>query len=196
MFMILAVVQLLPNISKPSLVWKCRVFNREYNIMMDREFNLVASSGYLANKRTANTVSSSINNIDGAFGDASSSINAACKANNGQYQKFAVSNSSSEQQLVGEPRAKKVFFERKGKLFAAHYVEIETSSIDSVDSDYFSYVIAAKTGEVLFKKYLTSHAADFDYRVMPTKMVNRETVLMAMLFQQQKTLILRLITSS
>ncbi|WP_394388654.1 M36 family metallopeptidase [Shewanella woodyi] len=67
--------------------------------------------------------------------------------------------------LVGEPRAKKVFFEHKNKLVAAHYVEIETGASDSRESEYFSYVISAKTGEILFKKNLTSHAADFNYRI-------------------------------
>ncbi|MBA6295313.1 rhombosortase-dependent M36 family metallopeptidase [Colwellia sp. MB02u-9] len=155
------------------------VFNREYNIMMDREFNLVASSGYLADKRAAKSLSSAIKNITAEFGDSSHSINAAftamggnantvalkIKSTDGKYDKFSVVNSATDKVLVGEPRAKKVFFEHKNKLVAAHYVEIETSAIDSVDSEYVSYVVSARTGEVLFKNNLTSHAADFNYRV-------------------------------
>ena len=155
------------------------VFNREYNIMMDREFNLVASSGYLADKRSAKSLSSFIKNISAEFGDSSRSINAAfmamggnastvalkIKSTDGKYENFSVVNSATDKVLVGEPRAKKVFFEHKNKLVAAHYVEIETSAIDSVDSEYFSYVVSAKTGEILFKNNLTSHAADFNYRV-------------------------------
>ncbi|ACA88026.1 rhombosortase-dependent M36 family metallopeptidase [Shewanella woodyi] len=155
------------------------VFNREFNIMMDREFNLVASSGYFASQRAATTVTSAIKDIEGAFGDASESISAAfgamggdknsvtlsAKPLNGKYEKFAVTNMATDKILVGEPRAKKVFFEHKNKLVAAHYVEIETGASDSRESEYFSYVISAKTGEILFKKNLTSHAADFNYRI-------------------------------
>lgn len=155
------------------------VFNREYNIMMDRKFNLVASSGYLANKQSAKSLSSAIKNISAEFGDTSNAINAAfsamggdakklsltVKQEEGKYEKFSAVNSATDLVLVGEPRAKKVFFEHKSKLVAAHYVELETSEVDSVDSEYYSYVISAKTGEVLFKKNLTSHATDFNYRV-------------------------------
>ncbi|RTR40718.1 GlyGly-CTERM sorting domain-containing protein [Shewanella canadensis] len=155
------------------------VFNREFNIMMDREFNLVASSGYFASQRTAKSLTSAIKDMEGAFGETSKSINAAfsamggdsnsvtlvAKPSNDKYEKFVVTNASTNKILVGEPRAKKVFFEHKNKLVAAHYVEIETSAIDSRESEYFSYVISAKTGEILFKKNLTSHADDFNYRV-------------------------------
>ncbi|MFK5915479.1 MAG: M36 family metallopeptidase, partial [Woeseiaceae bacterium] len=49
------------------------------------------------------------------------------------------------------------------------YVELETSDIDTVESNYFSYVISAKTGEILFKKNLKSHAESFNYRVYADK---------------------------
>jgi len=154
------------------------VFNREYNIMMDREFNLVASSGYLVDKNVAKSVSATIKNIDSAFGSSANSVNAVfsamggdsdsialtAKASNDKYEKFTVANLSTDKIVIGEPRAKKVFFEHKNKLVAAHYVEVETGNIDSRDSEYYGYVVAAKTGEVLFKKNLTSHAADFNYR--------------------------------
>ncbi|MFT5758236.1 MAG: hypothetical protein ACI9LM_002975 [Alteromonadaceae bacterium] len=152
------------------------IFNREYNIMMDREYNLVASSGYFTGKNATKYLPA-IKNMTSAFGDSADAINVAfsvmggdssslqltAKAPADKFDNFSVSNLSAGKQLVGQPRAKKVFFEHKNKLVAAHYVEIETSSVDSVDSDYFSYVIAAKSGEVLFKKNLVSHA-NFTYR--------------------------------
>ncbi|ARD44722.1 rhombosortase-dependent M36 family metallopeptidase [Colwellia sp. PAMC 21821] len=155
------------------------VFNREYNIMMDREFNLVASSGYLVSNNAVKSVSSFLKGKEDAFGDAANSISAAyaamggdsksvtltTKSSSNKYEKFAVTNTSTNKVLLGEPRAKKVFFEHKNKLVASHYVEVETGAIDSRNSEYFGYVVAAKTGEVLFKKNLTSHAADFNYRV-------------------------------
>ncbi|MCL1067467.1 rhombosortase-dependent M36 family metallopeptidase [Shewanella olleyana] len=155
------------------------VFNREYNIMMDRELNLVASSGYFTSTNTTKSISSALKDIEGAFGDTSHSVSAAFKAMGGdsnsitlepksshsQYEKYSVTNTSNLKVLVGEPRAKKVFFEHKNKLVAAHYVEIESGSLDTRDSEYYSYVISAETGEVLFKQNLTSHAAEFDYRI-------------------------------
>ncbi|MEZ9370602.1 rhombosortase-dependent M36 family metallopeptidase [Shewanella sp. 10N.286.51.B2] len=155
------------------------VFNSEFNVMMDRELNLVASSGYFSSSANTKSAASILKNTDSAFGDAANSINAAFKAmggnsnaitlasksSNGKYETFAVTNTANDKVLVGEPRAKKVFFEYKNNLVAAHYVEIETGSVDSRESEYFSYVISAKTGEVLFTKNLTSHAADFDYRI-------------------------------
>jgi len=155
------------------------VFNSEYNIMMDRNFNLVAASGYLLGKTASRSAASVLKNIDSAFGSIASSISSAfsemggdsnsvsmvAKPSNDKYEKFTVSNSSTAKQLLGEPRAKKVFFEHKNELVAAHYVEVETGDFDSQDSEYYGYVVSAKTGEILFKKNLTSHAADFNYRI-------------------------------
>jgi large repetitive protein len=155
------------------------VFNREFNIMMDREFNLVASSGYLADASSKHKISSMIKDLPSAFGESVQAVNSAftamggdsnavqlaAKASGTKYQQFAVTNLAKDKQLVGEPRAKKVFFEAKGQLVPAHYVEIETGAFDSLESEYYSYVISAKTGEVLFKNNLTSHADKFNYRV-------------------------------
>ncbi|MCI2284866.1 rhombosortase-dependent M36 family metallopeptidase [Colwellia sp. MSW7] len=155
------------------------VFNREYNIMMDREFNLVASSGYFIGKSASKSSVSAIKNIDNAFGSSANSISSVFSAMGGdsdsvalvanvsddKYEKFKVTNTSKSKIILGEPRAKKVFFEHKNELVAAHYVEVETGDFDSRNSEYYGYVVSAKTGEILFKKNLTSHAADFNYRI-------------------------------
>jgi len=155
------------------------VFNREYNIMMDRQFNLVSSSGYFADKASTKRLPAAIKNMSAAFGESSNAITAAFSAMGGdankiklsarkssdKFDRFTVSNLSADKTIVGEPRAKQVFFEHKGNLVAAHYVEVETSSIDSLESEYFSYIVSAKTGDILFKKNLISHAEEFNYRV-------------------------------
>lgn len=154
------------------------VFNREFNVMMDQQFNLVASSGYLSNS-SSSRISSVIKDLSNAFGDSAQAVNAAFsemggdtkavelvkQEAEGQYEKFSASNLSNGKQVVGSPRAKKVFFESKGNLIPAHYVELKTANIDTVEADYFSYIVSAKTGEILFKKNLTSHAEKFNYRV-------------------------------
>ena len=112
----------------------------------------------------------SISAVFTAMGGDSDSVTIASKASvtknlTDKYEKFSVTNSSENKVIIGEPRAKKVFFEHKNELVAAHYVEVEVGDFDSRDSEYFGYVVSAKTGEVLFKKNLTSHAADFNYRI-------------------------------
>ncbi|RTR35009.1 rhombosortase-dependent M36 family metallopeptidase [Shewanella atlantica] len=151
------------------------VFNHEVNIMMDREFNLVASSGKFANVSNQNR---SISAIQENFGDSAVAVSAAFSEMGGtsvtltsketksnKYQSFLSSNASGSKQIVGEPRAKQVYFEKKGKLVAAHYVELEVSNEESVDSEFYSFVIDANTSEVLFKHNLTSEDSAFDYRV-------------------------------
>ncbi|MBB1365353.1 rhombosortase-dependent M36 family metallopeptidase [Pseudoalteromonas sp. SR44-5] len=150
------------------------VFNREYNLIMDKEHNLVAGSGYFANT-SANTKRSLAPLAD--FVGAEQSIKQAIKkladinvsltksTEQGDYVKYTVTNQSGDKVVVGQPRAKKVFFEVNGQLESAYYVEVEVADKNSLESDYFSYVIGAKNSKVYFKKDLKAHAADFNYRV-------------------------------
>ncbi|NRB23899.1 rhombosortase-dependent M36 family metallopeptidase [Shewanella sp.] len=151
------------------------VFNHEVNIMMDREFNLVASSGKFAN---VSNQSKSIKALQANFDDGTSAISAAfsnmggssvtltsTSSKSNKYQSYLSSNASGTKQIVGSPRAKQVYFDKKGKLVAAHYVELEVSDAESVDSEFYSFVIDANTNEVLFKHNLTSEDSAFDYRV-------------------------------
>lgn len=151
------------------------VFNKEYNVLMDAEFNLVAGSGTMvsAAKGLAAGASSSVfarsdeavlNAFKAAGGDAGT-VAVTAEQSADKYTVFAVQNQSSKLKLLGEPRTKPVYFDKKNELIAAHYVEIEFAEEGSVDSEYMSYVIAAETGEVLFKNSLKAHASAFDYRV-------------------------------
>ena len=150
------------------------VFNKEYNILMDAEFNLVAGSGQLSDVSLAKTTLAA----KPKFAFADDAIRAAYKAAGGnegnlqlseqtQQEQYAVFSASADSgvKVLGEPRVKPVFFEKKGKLIAAQYVELETSNDDALDSDFYSYVIAGDSGEVLFKNNLKAHAASFDYRI-------------------------------
>jgi hypothetical protein len=109
--------------------------------------------------------SKAITDAFNAMGGDSASVVLESQDTNAKYEKFSVNSSSADYKIVGEPRAKKVFFEKKNGLEAAYYVEIEASSIDSVDSDYYGYVVSAVSGKVLFKNNLTSHANNFEYRI-------------------------------
>ncbi|MCL1049910.1 rhombosortase-dependent M36 family metallopeptidase [Shewanella abyssi] len=151
------------------------VFNHEVNVMMDREFNLVATSGKFAN---VSNKSKSISTIQDNFGDASTAVNAAfsnmggnsvtltaIESDSKKYQSFLSSNAAGTKKIVGKPRAKRVYFDKKGALVAAHYVELEVSDAESVESDFYSFIIDANTDEVLFKHNLTSDDSAFNYRV-------------------------------
>ncbi|NRA80585.1 MAG: peptidase, partial [Pseudoalteromonas sp.] len=150
------------------------VFNREYNLIMDKEYNLVAGSGYFAN--TSSNATQSFAPL-AEFVGAEQSIKRAIKeladinvsltksTEQGDYVKYTVSNQSGDKVVLGQPRAKKVFFEVAGELQSAYYVEVEVADKNSLESDYFSYVIGAQNSKVYFKKDLKAHAADFNYRV-------------------------------
>ncbi|MEC4728896.1 rhombosortase-dependent M36 family metallopeptidase [Shewanella sp. D64] len=179
-----AVLSSVHDIGRGSMVAKytqrlngIQVFNHEVNIMMDREFNMVAASG-----KFANHVSSKHNRIEGLqadFGDSTSAINTAFHTMGGsqvslaqspkdpsnQFQSYTASVTDGNKQIVGEPRSKQVYFMKKGSLVPAFYIEIQVAETNSVDSEFYSFVINAETNKVLFKHNLTSQDADFNYRV-------------------------------
>lgn len=156
------------------------VFNREYNILMDKDYNLISASGYLSNNTSTKLKNSLLKNPEAVFGTPDSaiisafldvggnaqSVSVSIKSTTAKYDHFQVdTNNDSGLQLLGTPRAKRILFENEGELLAAHYVEIEVSKINATNSQYYGYVIAAQNGKVLFKNSLTSHAADFSYRI-------------------------------
>ena len=151
------------------------IFNKEYNILMDAEFNLVAGSGRLAAVSLAKTTlaanpkfayaDQAVRQAFAATGGDADQLSLSETENTDGYAIFSVNSNDADKKVLGTPRVKPVFFEKKGKLVAAQYVEIETSNHNDTDSDYFAYVIAGDTGEVLFKNNLKAHAGEFEYRV-------------------------------
>ncbi|BDX04741.1 M36 family metallopeptidase [Planctobacterium marinum] len=155
------------------------VFNKEYNIVMDREHNLVAGSGYLGTKVSAPQVLqlfSSFGTPEAAVNKAISEISGGkTKANltiaekKGDYILFDAETTEGLE-VVGQPRAKQVFYDLNGKLTASYYVEVKLAQMENpLDSHDFSFVIN-NAGKVLFSKNLVSHAseqanAEFTYRV-------------------------------
>lgn len=149
------------------------VFNREFNVMMDRELNLVAGSGYFSNPFPANKTLE----LFASFGSAEAAIHAAIAdlsggdtqaslepaGNNGKYKLF---NATTLEGLnvIGQPASKRVIFDNNGELIAAHYVIVRLADFESLDSNDYSYVIDGK-GKVLFRKNLVSHDSHATYRV-------------------------------
>lgn len=150
------------------------VFNREFNIMMDSEFSLVASSGYLAkNQLPVGQLAPSFD-----FGTAEPAILSAVKdATNGRvdvslvaseekgkYSHFRVKSSPNGVSVGAETRAKKVYFDGSKGLVPSYYLEVEVSDADSVNTELFSYVVDASNGKVLSKSSLTVDDSTFHYR--------------------------------
>jgi hypothetical protein len=149
------------------------VFNKEYNVMMDREYNLVAGAGYFANKAPASQVIALLSD----FGSAETAVQTAIadlskKASNVQlsvseekngYQLFEATTTSGPQ-VLGHPRAKKVFYDVNGTMVAAYYVEVTLGETEAVTSLDHSYVIEASSGKILFRNNLVAHEGEFTYR--------------------------------
>ncbi|MBO1255044.1 rhombosortase-dependent M36 family metallopeptidase [Alteromonas sp. 5E99-2] len=149
------------------------VFNREYNVMLDAEYSLVAGSGFFSqNLLPQGQIAPDFN-----FGQASTAISTAVSdMSNGQvnvqltpsdaangYDVFDASASVASMVFDTKPRAKKVYFDDDNGLVAAYYVEVSIADENSVDSTFYSYVINAITGKILFKHDLVAHN-DFTYR--------------------------------
>ncbi|RYV03417.1 peptidase M36 [Shewanella sp. OPT22] len=153
------------------------VFNKEFNILMDQDHNLVASSGTVVNKNSYSKAAET-KHVGDVFEQPEVAILSAVKkhgidsqslslekvsADSDTYHSYRVTQSDTKHFLVGTPRAKPVYFEVNGNLEPSYYIELQSSEIDSVDSKYMSYVIG-KNGKVLFENNLVSHAGEYNYR--------------------------------
>ena len=179
-----AVLAYTHDVNRGAIVAKYRqqirgieVFNKEYNVMMDREYNLVAGAGYFSNK----TSTAQILSLLGNFGSAETAIQRAISdlsngetiasftkaETKGKYDLYQATTASGPE-VLGTPRAKKTLYEVNGELITAYYVEISVADAEeSIHSLNHSYVVDAKNGKILFRNNLTAHATEneFTYRV-------------------------------
>lgn len=141
-----------------------RVFRDELKVVMSSELELVALAGYLTPevKPTADFQLSMESAIASAF---QSMTGRGLEVDQlkplgpteGGYVRFA---------LRDEPtpvRARPVYFPLPEGLEPGFYVELELSTAGT-DADYFSFVISAKDGAVLYRKNLTANDS-YTYRV-------------------------------
>ncbi len=139
-----------------------RVFHDQVKIVMTAGYELVALSGYLTPDRRVqgafdltpeSAVASAFADLSGRALEPSSLTRLDLQ---GGFRRF---------RLGEEPtpvRVQDVLFPLVGGLEPAFYVELEQSR--GTDSDYFSYVVSARSGEVLFRNDLT-RADSYGYRV-------------------------------
>ncbi|PCK29859.1 rhombosortase-dependent M36 family metallopeptidase [Pseudoalteromonas piscicida] len=149
------------------------VFNRQYNVIMDKEFNLVAGSGYFSAKSKLNradlsttyfaTPKDAVLNASSDLGISANQINLYQEKTEGKYTSFEVQFGSNFKAGF-KPRSKKVYFDTGSELVAANYVEIEVFKENSVEADTWAYVIDSR-GKILHKHSLIAHDSEFTYRV-------------------------------
>jgi uncharacterized protein (TIGR03382 family) len=156
------------------------VFRSGVNVAMDRNNNLVAITGYLtpheavaARRSTAGSDfrMSAAEAVARAFKDvtdtAISSRSLVAAGTQGDYSDFTFEPGVSAVMPHDMPtpaRVKQVYFTLPGGLEPAWYVELNVGTKGSKDSDYYSYVVSATDGTLLFRNNLTVDDS-FSFRV-------------------------------
>jgi hypothetical protein len=159
------------------------VFRNEVKVIMDRNLDLVAVSGYLAPAPSARRASltathafqlSAEQALAIAFQDQTGiSMPARGFVSNGQvngpYSNYELNTSSVPvltHTLVVPARARQVYFTLPEGLVPAWYVEVNTSRKDATSSDYQSFVVSAVDGSLLMRNDLGAHAGtSYRYKV-------------------------------
>ena len=142
--------------------------------MLNEEYSLVAGSGYFSqNLLPDGQISPDLN-----FGSSNTAVSLAFKelstvdvdvalehqSENGKYEIFNAKALDSGKVIDSKPRAKKVYFDSVKGLIPAYYVEVSVADANSVESEYFGFVVDANSGKVLLKNDLVAHSTEFTYR--------------------------------
>lgn len=138
------------------------VYGRSLNVLMDRQLNTSAISGYFAKapaqqaKASSSFALSATEAVAKAFADMTGQkLNQKLKqqSTTGQIQRFQTSGQQQGWALVGEPSAKPLYYslnDGQNSLIAAYYVEVLAAN--DAEQRGFGYVIDASTGRVLVRK--------------------------------------------
>jgi hypothetical protein len=153
------------------------VFRGDVNVVMTRQNDLVAITGNMAPREAvanASRATFQLNPADAiakAFRDLTdtaisgrSLVGAGAK---GDYSHFTFEPGVGTvlPHAMGTPaRAKKVYFTLPNGLQPAYYVELHVGTKGSNDADYYSFVISATDGSLLFRNNLTVQDS-FTYNV-------------------------------
>jgi len=142
-----------------------RVFRDELKVVMNQRLELVALSGYLTPERKALGEFSlkAATAVHAAFVDLAGHPLETNRLSStgttiGDYEGFRVDGEATP------ARARKVYFPLTTGLEPGFYVELQVGREDSTEFDYYSYVVSAHDGRLLYRKNLTANDA-FTYRV-------------------------------
>ncbi len=156
------------------------VFRSGVSVVMDQGNNLVAITGYLtphdavaARLRTvsADFQLSAADAIARAFKDLTDTAitdrSLMATGTQGDYTQFDFDPGVSAvlpHAMAAPARAKKVYFTLPSGLQPAYYVELAVGTKGSNESDYYSFVVSAADGSLLFRNNLTAEDS-YSYRV-------------------------------
>lgn len=156
------------------------VFRQSLNVLLNKQNQVVAISGSLSKQASAElpkskarftlpaaeAIAAAYKDLTGTALDRSLLTRVSDAQKGDKYSHFTLASYARplEEGFVIPARAKQVYFPMPKGLVPAYYVEINTGRADSVESDYFAYVISAADGQLLMRNDLKAHA-EFSYRV-------------------------------
>ncbi|MBX7101895.1 MAG: myxosortase-dependent M36 family metallopeptidase, partial [Myxococcaceae bacterium] len=141
------------------------VFRDELKVVLDQRLQPVALSGFLTPQTKVRgefrlaeeqVIARAYEDLTGR-GLEPSALGPA-KEMPGHYRLFALQGQSTP------ARTRKVYFPGETGLVPGFYVELEVGDAEATTSDYFSYVVSAVDGTLLYRKDLTA-ADSYAYRV-------------------------------
>ncbi len=131
------------------------------------KLNTVKSTASMFRLSMADAVAAALGDYGFTRGIAAAMITAAKTASDSSYQFLSMPASmvGPDGARLAEPaRVKQVWYRLKEGLTPAYYIELQVNDGKLNEDDYYSYVIAADDGRLLFRKNLTSDVA-YTYRV-------------------------------
>lgn len=152
------------------------VFRDEVNIVLNRNLDLLAISGYIPGRGAAPAVAAgfslegrqavarALGDLTGAPTDGAMLRSVPGKGGYGAFELVPEAVGNPDFTLQIPARAKPVLFHLPEGLQPAYYVEVSATNKHTNQSDYFGYVISATDGSLLFRNNLTAEDV-YTYRV-------------------------------
>lgn len=156
------------------------VFQREMNVLMNQDLELLALSGYLsphASSARAGQAGFQLDFTDAvaaAFedlhGEILSTADLEYTGQADEYRRYALQSGVRVAHALRQPvRIKRVLYQLAEGLEAAYFLELSTQSDNGAgrENDEYAYVVSARDGRLLFRKNLVVNetAQPFTYRV-------------------------------
>lgn len=145
------------------------VFHRSLNVLMNRQYQPIAVSGYFAPaSRTGGSFTRSAPEaIALAWADLGGQMDPAALALTqirGEWQLYSKPALSGSHVLERGPRARKVYYARANGLEPAYYVELFANAKVNKQLMAYALVVSANDGSILHRENLKADAA-YSYRV-------------------------------
>lgn len=145
------------------------VYGREFNVLMDQRFALVATSGYFSDAKLPQQPKknqfklSAEEAISKAFTDiGGDSIQLNKTGEKADYLIFMASSDSFS--FSAEPRVKRVYYPAQKMLIPAYYVELMVAKVGTNEQIAYSHVISAVDGAILNRNNMVQNDS-FTYKV-------------------------------